>query len=46
MMIVLEHEEEENALKSLKKEQYDLMQEKISLIENFDAIKKKILDRM
>lgn len=46
MLITMEHEEEENALKSIKQEQFELLQEKKDLIENFEEIKNKIAKRM
>lgn len=46
MLITMEHDEEENSLKSIKQEQFELLQEKKSLIENFEEIKTKIIQRM
>lgn len=43
---VMEQEEEENSVRSLKQEQYELMQEKKKLIENYEEIKIKISNRM
>ena len=43
---VLEQEEEENALTSLKQEQFEMLQEKKVLVENFDEMKTKIENRM
>lgn len=46
MFISMENEEEENSLKSVKQEQFELLQEKKVLIENFEEIKNKIIQRM
>ncbi|RNA40956.1 golgin subfamily A member 6 22 isoform X3 [Brachionus plicatilis] len=46
MLITMEHDEEENSLKSIKQEQFELLQEKKSLIENFEEIKTKIIQRI
>jgi hypothetical protein len=43
---VAEQEEEDIALKDLKQEQFELVQSKATLFENFEQIKRKILNRM
>jgi hypothetical protein len=42
----MEQEQEEEALKDLKKEQLDLLQEKSNLVDKFEEMRQKILDRM
>ena len=42
----MEQEEEENSLISLKQEQFEMVQAKKILVENFEEIKNKILNRM
>ena len=42
----MEQEEEENSLISLKQEQFEMVQAKKTLVENFEEMKSKILNRM
>ncbi|CAF0710228.1 unnamed protein product [Brachionus calyciflorus] len=46
LIVSMEQEEEDNALKSIKQEQFELLQEKKNLIENFEEIKNKIIQRI
>lgn len=45
-LVTMEQDQEEDSLRSIKEEQFELLQEKKNLIESFEEIKSKILSRM